>query len=71
MTHRLKAFMLCRINLAAALVTKKVLGLQMRCQGGPSCIQAQRIKGQCARTAEKNKKPNQNGRDIRTDNRTN
>ena len=56
MTQRLKAFMLCRINLAAALVTKKVLGRQIRCQGGPSCIQAHRIRGQCVRTAEKNKK---------------
>ena len=45
--------MLCRINLAAALVTKKVLGRQMRYQGGPSCIQAHRIRGQCLRTAEK------------------
>ena len=63
--------MLCRINLAAALVTKKVLGRQMRCQGGPSCIQAQIIFGQWARTAEKNKKPNQNGWVVRTDNRIN
>ena len=72
MTHRLKVSILCRINLAAALVTKNVLGRQMRCQGGPSYIQAQIIFGQWVRTAEnKQKNPNQNEWDVRTDNRIN